>query len=73
MSDADKTPAERATVQRKDSPCAARERARLHALLTAWFAQWQHQYRVNPSAYDAGALGALDEVLTLLQEDTRHE
>ena len=73
MRDTDKTPAECATVQGKDSPCAARERARLHALLTAWGAQWQNQYRVNQSAYDAGALNVLDEVLTLLQEDTRHE
>jgi hypothetical protein len=73
MRDTDKTPAQCAAVQGKDSPCAVRERARLHALLTAWFRQWQNQYRVNQSAYYAGALNVLDEVLTLLQEDTTNE
>jgi len=73
MSEKDKMPAHVCQVKVGDSPCAVLERARLRALLEAWYGQWQNQYLVKPSSYDAGAMAALDEVLTLLQEDTRHE
>ena len=73
MRDADKTPAQCATVQGKDSPCAAQERARIRALVDALWDEWEHRLRGSAAAYDSGALSALDGVLHLLEDGTSHE
>ena len=74
MRDADKTPTQCAVVQGKDSPCAVRERARLRALVDALWDEWEGRFRGSGlKAYHAGALGALDDVLDLLEEDATHE
>ena len=74
MSDADKTPAQCATVQGKDSPCAVLERARIRAAIEAVMSRHCDQYSASFDAYDEGAIDALDVALHAIDgEDTSHE
>ena len=71
MSDTDKTPAERATVQRKDSPCAARERARIRAMVQQEIEYWQSDFVLRQFF---GHIAGLRRALTMIDaEDTSHE
>lgn len=75
MRDADKTPAQDATVQGKDSPCAVRERARIRAMVQPLLDEWLAAYG-EPAlqAYDAGRVHALRDVLDILDgKDVSHE
>ena len=86
MSDTDKTPAERATVQRKDSPCAVRERARIIELVQNLGDEWTRAYDMNGIDVNEDAIAVLEEVIALINgealadnrlsrhvEDTPHE
>jgi hypothetical protein len=74
MSDADKTPAQGATVQGKDSPCAVQERARIRAAIEAMMSRHYDRYAAGFDSYDEGALDALDHALHAIDgKDTTHD
>ena len=74
MSDADKTPAQCAAVQGKDSPSAAQERQRILAAIDALMVTYYEGFSRGQGAYDEGALDALMQARDIIDgEDTRHE
>jgi len=74
MGDTDKTPAQCATVQGKDSPCAVRERARIRAAIEAMMSRHYDRYASGFDSYDEGAIDALDHALHAIDgEDATHE
>ena len=86
MSDTDKTPTQCATVQGNDSPCAARERARIIELVQNLGDEWTRAYDMNGIDVNEDAIAVLEEVIALINgealadnrlsrqgEDTSHE
>ena len=72
--DTDKTPAECATVQGKDSPCAVRERARILAAIDALMVAYYEGFSRGQGAYDEGALDALMQARDIIdRKDASHE
>ena len=74
MSNADKTPAQDATVQGKDSPCAAQERQRILAAIDALMVAYYEGFSRGQGAYDEGALDALMQARDIIdRKDAPHE
>ena len=72
MTDTDKLQTHACEVQGKDSPCAARERARIVALIH------EHIMRFENGEYYGSGVGEYDEVVALKRllravEETSHE
>jgi hypothetical protein len=71
MSDADKIPAQCATVQGKDSPCAVQERARLRAMVQKEIEYWQSDFVLRQFF---GHIAGLRRALTMIDaEDTTND
>jgi hypothetical protein len=75
MGDADKTPAQGATVQGKDSPCAVQERARIRGMVQWLLVQSLPAHQAWPDEpFNLGVQAALRHVVAILDsKDPSHE